>query len=171
MIWTHWVRGRGMYHVDSTYFAFKDRLYKLIEGAPLGPPISPILADLYTESFEANAIETADKKPSLWLCYIDKTFVVWPHGLDSLEKFLTHINSIRIWIDRLCIKRCTMWVGLKAAECSNRRSSSEYFILRTRLGVFRVHYCHKSLTWYISALRVSVWRCHGNELYTFHYIS
>ena len=61
----------------------------------MGSPLSPILADPYMKSFEANTTETADKKPLVWLCYVVDTFVMWPHGLDSLDQFLTHINSIR----------------------------------------------------------------------------
>ena len=89
--------------MKSTYFAFEDNLYEQIEGAPMGSPLSPVIADLYMEHFETMymehfetmAIETAQQRPSLWLRYVDDTFVIWPHGRDSLEDFLSHINSLR----------------------------------------------------------------------------
>ncbi|KAJ7314096.1 hypothetical protein JRQ81_006031, partial [Phrynocephalus forsythii] len=41
--------------------------------------------------------ETTSKlkhKPKLWLRYVDNTFVIWPHGKDKLNNFLTHLNSL-----------------------------------------------------------------------------
>ena len=77
----------------STYFEFDERLYEQIEGAPIGSPLSPVLADLYMESFETAAIESASQPPSLWLRYVDDTFVIWPHGQHNLDNFLSHLNS------------------------------------------------------------------------------
>jgi hypothetical protein len=34
-------------------------------------------------------------KPSLWLWYVDDTFVVWPHGPQLLQNFLNYLNSLR----------------------------------------------------------------------------
>lgn len=31
----------------------------------------------------------------LWLRYVDDTFVIWPHGAETLTAFLTHLNNIR----------------------------------------------------------------------------
>ena len=47
------------------------------------------------EHFEDLAIRTATKQPSLWLRYVDDTFVIWRHGQIGLEDFLSHLNSIR----------------------------------------------------------------------------
>ena len=60
----------------------------------MGSPLSPVLADLYMESFETMAIEKAVQPPSLWLRYVDDTFVIWPHGRDTLNDFLSHLNSL-----------------------------------------------------------------------------
>lgn len=42
--------------------------------------------------------ELAQHKPSLWLRYADDTFVVWPHGPQQLQNFLSHLNSLRLSI-------------------------------------------------------------------------
>ena len=32
-------------------------------------------------------------QPTLWLGYLDDTFVVWPHGHEELQHFHEHINQ------------------------------------------------------------------------------
>ena len=61
----------------------------------MGSPLSPILANLYMEYFEEIALKSTEMVPSLWLRYVDDTFVIWPHGEDTLPDFLKHLNSIR----------------------------------------------------------------------------
>ena len=46
----------------------------------MGSPLSPVIAELFMEEFELDTIENDDLRPNLWLCYVDDTFVVWPHG-------------------------------------------------------------------------------------------
>ena len=46
------------------------------------------------EWFEEEAIRT-QTKPTLWLRYVDDTFVLWQHGRDELDSFLTHLNNMR----------------------------------------------------------------------------
>jgi hypothetical protein len=47
------------------------------------------------EHFEELALKTAAHRTSLWLRYVDDTFVIGPHGPDRLQEFFYHINSIR----------------------------------------------------------------------------
>ena len=44
-------------------------------------------------------ISTAKHKPSLWLRYVDDTFVIWSHGKKTLDEFLLHLNSQRSSIE------------------------------------------------------------------------
>ncbi|XP_038064046.1 uncharacterized protein LOC119734578 [Patiria miniata] len=59
----------------------------------MGSPLSPVLADIFMEEFESSSLLTADLRPSLWLRYVDDTFVVWPHGPDTLQDFLQYLNK------------------------------------------------------------------------------
>jgi hypothetical protein len=47
------------------------------------------------EYFEKLALDSAQHKPSLWLRYVDDTFVVWPHDPEHLQNFLSHLNCLR----------------------------------------------------------------------------
>ncbi|XP_072384341.1 uncharacterized protein [Diabrotica undecimpunctata] len=80
--------------LNNTYFIYKDQRYKQVEGAPMGSPLSPVIANLFMQEIEIRAITTAEYKPKLWLRYVDDTFIIWTHGEEKLNTFLNHINTI-----------------------------------------------------------------------------
>ena len=45
--------------LHNTYFSFQNKFYDQIEGAAMGSPISPIVANLYMEYFERKALVSA----------------------------------------------------------------------------------------------------------------
>jgi hypothetical protein len=79
----------------TTYFQLDDRFYQQKEGMAMGSSLSPIVSNIYMEHFEKLALDSAQDKPLLWLRYVDDTFVIWPHGVDGLQNFLTHLNNLR----------------------------------------------------------------------------
>ena len=50
----------------STHFVFQGQHFEQVEGAAMGSPLSPIVANIYMEHFETKALETAPHLPSLW---------------------------------------------------------------------------------------------------------
>ena len=75
------------YCLNSTYFVFQGQHYEQQEGAAMGSPLSPIIANLYME-----ALNTAPNPPSLWKRFVDDTFVVIKRC--HQEEFFKHINKI-----------------------------------------------------------------------------
>jgi hypothetical protein len=61
----------------------------------MGSSLSPIHSNIFPEHSEKLALDSAQHKPSLWLQYVDDTFVVWPRGQEQLQNFLSHLNSLR----------------------------------------------------------------------------
>ena len=51
------------YCLSSTYFIFQGRFYQQQEGAAMGCPLNPIVANLYMEQFENQAINTVPHPP------------------------------------------------------------------------------------------------------------
>ena len=76
----------------STYFVFQGQHFEQVEGAAMGSPLSPIVANIYMEHFEARALETAPHPPSLWKRYVDDTSVILKTA--PKEEFFHHLNGI-----------------------------------------------------------------------------
>ena len=76
----------------STYFIFQGQHFEQVEGAAMGSPLSPIVANLYMEHFEARALETTPHLPSLWKRFVDETFVILETAYR--EEFFQHLNGI-----------------------------------------------------------------------------
>ncbi|KFD64510.1 hypothetical protein M514_23357 [Trichuris suis] len=79
---------------DGNYFLFDNNFYKQSKGAPMGSPLSPVLAEIFMESFERKMFETVDRqlRPRLFKRYVDDIFVIIKNGQE--EPFLTFHNSI-----------------------------------------------------------------------------
>ena len=82
--------------LNSTYFSFQGKYFEQLEGAAMGSPISPIVANLYMESFEVETIRSAPHPPYLWKRFVDDTFTIIESS--QKNKFLEHINSIDKYI-------------------------------------------------------------------------
>ena len=78
--------------INSTYFMFHGKYFEQLEGAAMGSPISPIVANLYMESLEVEAIRSAPYPSYLWKRFVDDTFTIIE--LSYKNEFLEHINSI-----------------------------------------------------------------------------
>ena len=78
--------------LKNTYFSSQGQFYELVEGAAMGSPVSPIVANLYMEYLEQKALSTAPHPPKFWGRYVDDTFVI--HKEANKQGFLQHINSV-----------------------------------------------------------------------------
>ena len=78
--------------LKTTYFQFDQQIYSQVEGAAMGSPVSPIVANLFMEWFEENAIQTFPYDITLWRRYVDDTLVALSDAL--IEDFSEHINNI-----------------------------------------------------------------------------
>jgi len=54
----------------------------------------PVVANFYMEDFEERALVQVTHKLLYWFCYVDDTFIIWPHGPELLERYLDHLNGL-----------------------------------------------------------------------------
>ena len=78
--------------LTNTHFSVQDKFYEQKEGAAMGSPISPIVANLFMEDFEIRALATSPCTPTLWKRFVDDTFTIISKS--HKEAFLEHLNSI-----------------------------------------------------------------------------
>lgn len=62
--------------------------YEQVNGVAMGSPVSPVIVDIFMESFDIMASEASPYKPTLYKRYVDYTFLVWSHGTDALNIFV-----------------------------------------------------------------------------------
>ena len=63
--------------LKNTYFSFQDQFYEQVEGAAMGSPVSPIMANLFMEYLEQKALNTAPNPlgsgTGLWMTPLSST--------------------------------------------------------------------------------------------------
>ena len=86
--------------LNNSYFSFQGRLYQQTEGAAMGSPFSPIVANLFMEDLEVHAIRTSPTPLTLWKRFVDDTFTIIKKA--DRNSFLQHLNSIHQNIKFMC---------------------------------------------------------------------
>jgi hypothetical protein len=79
--------------IKSTYFQFGESFYEQLDGAAMGSPLSPIVANIYMEELETMALNSTIQRPRMWRRYVDDTFVIWPYDDTALRDFHQHLNK------------------------------------------------------------------------------
>ena len=86
--------------LNNSYFSFQGRFYQQTEGAEMGSPISPIVANLFMKDIEVQAIQTSSTPPALWQRFVDDTFTIIKK--EDRNNLLQHLNSINQNIKFTC---------------------------------------------------------------------
>ncbi|XP_071950858.1 uncharacterized protein [Antedon mediterranea] len=103
--------------VNKTYFSFNGNIYRQIQGIAMGSPISPILANLYLEWLEHQAINTAPTniKPVYWKRYVDDVLAIipieeWPISQKCSSQEIPERVKVVINVDVEEVQRCCIKV-------------------------------------------------------------
>ena len=59
----------------------------------MGTKVAPSFANIFMGWFEDTFVYTYKTQPLLWKRYIDDIFMIWPHGHESLDEFVTYLNQ------------------------------------------------------------------------------
>ena len=91
--------------MSETNFIFNNKIYNQIDGVSMGPPLAPILANLFMGYHEKDWIEKAQvAKPTFYKRYVDDIFAVFESELDP-ETFHTYLNTKHKNIKFTCKKQ------------------------------------------------------------------
>ena len=77
--------------LNNTYFLFQGKFYEQVQGAAVGSPISPLIANLFMEEFEVKALSSCPHPPTLCLRFVDDTFVITK--AEHNQPLHQHINN------------------------------------------------------------------------------
>ena len=74
----------------STYFQYNGSIYEQKDGDAMSP-VSAVIASLFMESFEEQAITTSSYEPRIWKRHVDDTFTILDR--ENVGDFLQHLNN------------------------------------------------------------------------------
>jgi hypothetical protein len=74
-------------------FVFNGQHYLQIRGTAIGTKVAVGFANNYMGFFERLFVYVFHKQPLVWLRFIDDIFMIWTHGEESLQEFVTYLNS------------------------------------------------------------------------------
>ena len=78
--------------IHFTIFTFENVLYCRICEVPMGSCISPVVANIFLEYIERQALTSFREPPKIWIRYVDDIFCIINYSI--IDEFLQHINSI-----------------------------------------------------------------------------
>ena len=77
--------------LTHTCFLFQGKYYEQVQGTTMGSPISPLIANIFMEKFEVKAFNSFPHPASLWLRFVDDTFVI--NKAKHSQDLPQHINN------------------------------------------------------------------------------
>ncbi|XP_072172658.1 uncharacterized protein [Diadema setosum] len=116
--------------LHSTYFMYNGDFYEQQEGAPMGSPVSAVIANLYMEFFEEQALKTCPPNcaPRVWKRYVDDTFIITARS--SANDLLEHVNaqhpSIRFTMETESDERIAFLDTLVHRDTGGRLTTTVY---------------------------------------------
>ena len=80
--------------LTTTYFSFRNNIYRQKFGAAMGSPVSAIIANMFMEWLEKEAIASApvDCRRKIWRRYVDDVLEVIKSG--TTQKLTDHLNTM-----------------------------------------------------------------------------
>ena len=77
--------------IEIHILQYNGSIYEQKDGAAMGSPVSAVIANLYMESFEEQAITTSSYKPMIWKRYMDNTFTILDR--ENVDDFFLYLNN------------------------------------------------------------------------------
>jgi len=79
--------------LGDNVFSFNNDYYRQKLGIAMGNPCAPPLAILFLDQFEKKTLAASPYQPAFLARYIDDYAGIWTHGQQTLDDFLTFLNT------------------------------------------------------------------------------
>lgn len=79
--------------LELNNFEFNDQHYVQVSGTSMGTKIGPNYANIFMGTLETKFLDNYPLKPLFYKRYIDDIFLVWSHGEENLNKFISDFNK------------------------------------------------------------------------------
>ena len=81
--------------LEQNYFTFNNNFFVQKDGLPMGSPLSPLLAELFMDSFECNLFSNNKIKNIIfWYRYVDDILCLFNGTSRQVTSFLNTLNSL-----------------------------------------------------------------------------
>ena len=80
--------------LTNNHSEFNGKYYHQLSGTAMETKLAPSYANLFMTTFEEKYVYKYPLKPKLWKRFIDDIFMILPHGMNSLVKFIEHLNRV-----------------------------------------------------------------------------
>ncbi len=80
--------------LNDCYFIWSKKLYRQVEGLPMGSRLSPVSAGIYMENLEETALALCPIAPLLYKRYVDDIFIVWDTRYGPYTVLLEIMNNL-----------------------------------------------------------------------------
>lgn len=74
------------------YYLWNGTIYAQKSGAAMGSLSLAVIANVFMEAFEEDAIKSGKLKPTCWCREVNDIVVIWPLGRETLNNFLLHLS-------------------------------------------------------------------------------
>ena len=129
----------------------------------MGSPVSPIVANLFMEAFEATALTTTSSKPRFWARYVDDTLAIIKTS--DIDKFTDHLNNLNpaIQFTRELEKNGTIaMLDTQIHKLPNGRLKFTIFRKATHTDHYLQFDSHQPLEHKLGVIRTLSHRAHNN---------
>ena len=76
----------------KSHFIFDGQYHDQVDGAAMGSPLGPVLANIFMCHFEEQWVNNTVACPSIWFRYVDDTFSLFDNK-DKASRFLHYLNN------------------------------------------------------------------------------
>ena len=79
--------------LKSNTFEFNNKCYIQLQGTAMGTRLAPAYANIFMSKLEETILSTTPLKPIYYKRFIDDIFILWPHPIADLNKFIFALNN------------------------------------------------------------------------------